>query len=354
MPRGFEDQVNRLVSYIEEEQNRTENGWVIITHRDVPKITGYSQYYTNRAFEALKNHSYVAYRIADTKRPNRPFEFRVCSSYEEKVELTVNGSQFRYLEDDEVQEFKNKLSEENFEDLMLHLRILDFLCLSGIKQKPVEFNIEKIATTFVVPVNKVEHIYLNLLDKGILEDKGDVYTLSTTTDKIQSFTNNESHSKILGGNEDEKWEGTKEPEEKTEEPSMSELVESVRNMADLQKQFKDFFDDRLQQLIDSNKGYEALQKAAEEDQKLRDRISEFEQENRLLQQSLEKKDQDKEEFISEVQSRLEVLAAELTNLTSSYVSIPAWKKDQRENARFQRQITNAITSAIDDILEKAR
>ena len=359
----FKQQVEKLMAYIEERQQYTDNGWVIITHRDVPEITGFSQYYTSHAFEALKNHDRVAFRIAEINKPNKPFEFKVVADLKEKKEHTVTGRQFRYLEDEEVKTVKELLKEvDDFGHLMLHMRILDYLCLQGAKKKPVPFELEKLCQYFVIDKYSVEDVWLNLLDKEILVDHGDLYTFNVEllskddenlSEKIEDKGFTKSNDSSMIHEEIPSQEDPRDHDSQTENgTTVGKLAEHLKGMAEVQEQFKQFFDEKVEQLLthQEEKGYEALQKLTEENDRLQRENERLAEENQILTRSLEKKEQEKQDFIAQSQSRLEILSAEIHNAISQYVSTPAWQKGPQENAHLQSRITKSITSAIDDIL----
>lgn len=378
----LEKAVDKLISHIKENADSSKNdGWVTIKYRDVPKITGESSYYTRKIFEALKMHPNIIYEIdTDARTYRKPLKFKYVDEKEKlNPDWFLKKKIFYGLTKEEVEYVKNQTGLDDFEKLYSVLSFINYLALSGGKEDYVEYDEKKVSDELLIPVKIVKEIYNLLKDRLIIIDKGKFVRVILNKQEYEMHLKNEekgtSSPLIAAEKIDDKriLEIIHKVQEEVKHDIIEDesvisdehtLVENLRQFRDSiiesQRDFETFLNKQINKILELNKkdeelkkGYETLEKVLQENQKLKEENVRYIAEINDLKRALERARNFKEKFIENAQSRLEVLLAEIIGITNSYTQIPHWKKDQKLNAKFQKNILDAVTSSIDEILHKS-
>lgn len=372
----FSKEVQALVNYVKDNM-KNENDWVVIRYRDVPEITGASSYYVRKLFELLKAHPNIIFEVdKDAKTNKKPLKFRYTSK-SEKINRTITGKQFHYLSDEDVNYIKNTVKIDDYELLFDLVNVCNYFVSIKANEEPVMLDKKVIANIFLFKKEELEKIVNILFESEILVDVGRGVRLLLNQKDLQSVKSslNQSHTlsdvkhldvarlvdKIL----EKQGLDLDTKEDQAEEIELDESKSLIENMkyfhktiTSIQQDFQSFLDDQINRLSEAEKnqeemeqGYETLQKLMGENSRLKDENEKLTHENNRLLRSLEASQKFREEFIAFSQQRFEILLADIIGVVTNFSRLPGWKKDQAASAKLQRNILDAVTATIDDMLK---
>ncbi|MED1125208.1 hypothetical protein [Bacillus atrophaeus] len=371
----FKEEVEKLVRYIQDNM-KDKDDWVVVKYRDVPKITGISTYYVRKMFELLKDHPNIVFEIdKEAKTNKKPLKFRYTSE-QEKIESVVTEKSFYYLSQDEIDYIQNELNTQCYQKLFKVLNLCNYIASLGAKEKPVLLDPKDIADIMVESTDYIESTIEELRNHNLIIDiegysrlilnKDSLHSVEETAQQINSPRrhNNVHHinkeqliNKFLNNQDVPK--GNSEFDDDLKESNT--LLSNMRNFRDtfakMQDEFKSYLDEELEKVAQSEKkdqemseGFETLQKLIDENKELKEKYDSLKAENYKLVESLNKSQKYRDRFIENAEQRLEILLAEVIGIVSSYGQIPTWQKDNAANAKLQKNILNAVTAAVDDML----
>jgi hypothetical protein len=371
----FKKEIESLVRYVKN-QMKDEDDWVVIKYRDVPKIANISSYYVRKLFELLKGHKNIVFRIdEEAKTHKKPLLFRYVSE-EEKVESTLSENHFYYLTEEEVAYIKEKTGIREYQYLYRVLNVSNYLASVGAKESLIPIDIKAISDTLVVSKKEVESTISTLKESQMLIDidgagrlvlnAEDLQNVSSTipqsAQKLDDNLHLDTHKLIDKLLEKQGMSESVADGQDDELRESNSLIENMRNFRNtisaMQDDFKTFLDKEIEKVSESEKkdkkmdeGFETLQKLMEDNKRLSEENKDLTRENERIVRSLQAAQKFRDQFIENAEQRLEILLAETIGIVSNYAQIPGWQKDQAANAKLQKNILNAVTSAVDDMLK---
>lgn len=333
MKNTFDNELNRLVDYVK--QNSKDGDWVVIKYRDVPKIAEVSSYYVRKMFEMLKDHPNIVFEVkkdADTFK--KPLMFKYVSE-EEKNATRITEKNFQYLEQEEIDFVLEKMGISEYQTEGYYvLNLINLIASMGAKEKYTEVDISKLSDILVENHLKIAGIVDELTKNHILVDRNG---------KVRLLLNSEAVSKEI----DNPFLDNSEPP--------ANLLENMQGflkaMESMQAEFQGFLQSQINVIKDDikkdeelDKGHQVLQDLIAENQKLQ-------QDNDALQKELTSTRKFRDHFIEQAEGRMEILLAEIIGIVSAYANLPAWQKDEKVNAKLQKNILSAVTAAVEGLLK---
>lgn len=364
--KTFDQEVERMIEYIKDSTSK-RNPWVIIKVRDVPEITGASSFYTKKIFEQLKNHPEVVFEVyEEAKTTKKPIRFRIAKNPDEKIEAVITEKSFYYLNEEDVQIVKDAFKDSGYEELFTVLSVINYISHIGGKREHIEVSPENIAEMLVEDVEKMENVLEMITNRiGSIDIEGKVKLLLSSEeidlDEDDNSPRTEEPSQISLKDRINSLFNTEEVENSNEKEE--DLVLNLENFREsvstMNKQFEDFLQGQIiaitehkrksQEIEDS---YKAMNELVKENSKLKKEIDDIKNKNAELNKKLNLSMGSRDKFIENAEGRFEILLAEIMNMTTDYVNTPNWQKDNARNAKLQKGILGAVTSAIDDLLKE--
>ncbi|PTY93003.1 hypothetical protein [Heyndrickxia sporothermodurans] len=371
----FSKEIESLVRYVKDHM-KSEDDWVVIKYRDVPKITGISSYYVRKLFELLKDHKNIVFEIdKQAKTHKKPLKFRFVDE-ETKLNTTLTEKNFYYLNQDEVDYIRARVGDKDIRSMSRILGMCNLLASMDAREKFIPLDIKLLTDTLVSSKKATEEVLDILRRKEILIDRDGMAKLILNSADLQSVKAELNQSapvsknnlnldtgklldKLLEKQSAQVQSVDEQEDDLKESNSLVENMRSFRNaISAMQDDFRAFIDKEIERVSESDKkdkeldqGFETLQRLMDENNRLIERNKHLESENERLVKSLEKAQKFRDQFIINAEQRLEVLLAEVIGVVSNYAQIPGWQKDQVANAKLQKNILSAVTSAVDDMLQ---
>ena len=337
-----------LVEYIEENSTE-EDPWVIIKHRDVPDLTGSSPYYTNKIFEHLKQLNTITYRTAaehNTKK--KPVKFMIIDPADKPTEV-FSEKEYAYIQPHQMSYLQLRLIDEDTLQIEKMLKVMNYLL--G-KKTPLMEKWSNLKDVLAIDERDLKEIIMILCEieaiekmpqeKGpeyvslqvIIPEKGTAYKDRTLKDKKNEDNTNDSNGLSV--------------------KDYGDLIQNMKSFSGLIEDFKTFIDSKTDHVIDRvnniENSRETVEKLIDETKALKEEIFKIENENKKLEKENKMLVEYRNNYEANAQEVLEIMLATMMNSVSNYVQIPHWSKDEKTNAKLQKEISTAVTEAIEKII----
>lgn len=356
MKKKFDKEVRLVLKYIEDNATKY-NPWVVITHRQVPKITGASPYYTNAIFDQLKLLNNITYRTEPSYPSSRkPLKFKIIEP-QEKPENVFNEENYSSISERNMALLKERLTTQDTLQIGPMLKIMNYLYGKKADQSSVIIRSEDLSSVLAIEEEELKENLLILENAGVIEHE---YT---------NIEDQEMDIKIVLSTKsaENKVKNIRPVSEKTEEPSdtteaegskenYEDLIQNMQKFESFIGDFKEFINRKTNTVVDRVNNIEesrrTISKLLEERKEIQNEMDKIKEENKALKKENQQLIDYREKFEQNAQESLEIMLAVITNAVSEYVRIPAWDKDEKTNAKLQREVSKAVTDTMNEIIKQ--
>lgn len=379
--KDFTEKVKILVDFIKDPRNQDEDGWVLLKYNMVNELTDISPYYTKKVIALLKDHPNIAFELSkDYKLNNKPMVFKYVEP-EEKINMVLTEDSFLYLTQENIDFIKDRVEYKDYHELLSILNYANFLVSMKADKDFVKIYPRELSNALVEPTDVINDYENRFKQSGLLIDKNGMTRVildsadeSTpllvknheknadipTEKDIFVTTNNDSDesisSKGLVVEHDESLLQS-DLELDPKESISYHLTSFFNSVSDMNQSFENFIAAQVDKAIKAEqendkleKDREVLDKLLEENQSLRTKISNLEQQNNKIKNQLKHLDDFQEGFIMNIQNELDYMLAQISSQAKNFAELKRWELKPNSAKNFEIQITSIVKNSVNDMI----
>lgn len=354
MKKDFSKEVKLLLKHIEKETAERDigqkNRWVVITMRDIPKITGTSIYYANKIIDLLKRRVDITHKIAHEQPVSKkPYKFRQINP-EEKIHFIAEEENYDSLSTDDVIVISSALKldasvKKEYKELLYYLSIIDFLLNKYGRVTPFVINRsvkEDIVDELLVDDLAIDDFLADLVSADILRSlshptHGSAYQFHTLGVDERGIERHKGKT------------GVQDKVEKMIEEEFSGYRELITRMDDFRKYIHEKTQEVADDLYSSEIGFSAINKLKLENKEMKDTIEELEKTVEKLNKEnleLEKLYAAKEYFM---QMALQEMLGDISNILGDFQDLADWERTKQRTDQLEQEIVQVVTQTIEAV-----